>query len=184
MQNILKNKKLVFSALAAIACVAIAIRQFEVMSLFNIAKLATGLVMMTLAAYTDSESKIITNKLVLAMLGFWAAFMAVGLFLGNMQAAINAVLASLAGGLFALVVFGITYIASKRQLGGGDVKLATVMGLFLTSERIAGALIYGLILCALYSGVMLFLKKLGKKDAVALAPFLAVGYFISLMFVF
>ena len=69
----------------------------------------------------------------------------------------------------------------QRTDGGGDVKLAFVMGLYLTGERIMGALFYGTVLCCIYSIVQLIRKKLTLKNGVPMTPFLFLGTFITLL---
>lgn len=58
-----------------------------------------------------------------------------------------------------------------------------VMGLYLTGQRIMGAIFYGILLCCIYSIVQLCRKKMGFKDGVPLTPFLYAGTFITLLIV-
>ena len=66
-------------------------------------------------------------------------------------------------------------------MGAGDVKLVFVLGLYMTGERIMGAIFYGVLLCCIYSIIMLCRKKIGLKDGVPMAPFLYMGMCINLL---
>ncbi|MCL1999407.1 MAG: A24 family peptidase [Turicibacter sp.] len=87
------------------------------------------------------------------------------------QIPINSAIGAAAMGIF----FLITYYLSKRTLGGGDVKLSFVLGLSLGINLIFSAVLYGLIICAVFSLGALLLKKLNRKDPVPLVPFLFAG---------
>ena len=63
-------------------------------------------------------------------------------------------------------------------MGAGDVKLALVMGLYLTGEYVVGAVFYGCIASAAYSLVQLARKKLSRKDTIPFVPFLYLGLII------
>ena len=65
-------------------------------------------------------------------------------------------------------------------MGAGDVKLVFVMDLYLTGQRILGAVFYGSLLCCAWSLLQLARKKLGLKDGVPLVPFLYLGTLITL----
>jgi leader peptidase (prepilin peptidase)/N-methyltransferase len=82
-----------------------------------------------------------------------------------------------AGGLFLLI-----YAISRNGLGGGDVKFMAVTGLYLTFYHVAPAMLYGTVLSAGAAGVLLLFKKIGKKDALALIPFLYAGIILTLLF--
>lgn len=135
-----------------------------------------------LALVMDLVRQVIPNRLILAMLAVWSV-LAVGRLITAPALAVAAFLNSLWGFLFAGIIFLAAYLISRRSLGGGDVKLAAVIGLFVTGERVLGAILYGLVLCAIFSLVMILLKKMGRKDAVPLSPFLALGTYIALLII-
>ena len=127
---------------------------------------------------TDLRKKIIPNRLLLWMLGIFlpltaCSFWEEGLTGGLERLIYGAMGCVLMGGLFL-----IAYFLSRRQLGGGDVKLVALMGLYLTATRIMGAVFYGLLFCAVFSIIRIIRKKLGRKDGVPLAPFLFAGTFL------
>ncbi len=87
-------------------------------------------------------------------------------------------IAGLAAGGF-LFIFATIY---PKGLGMGDVKLAFVMGLYLSSS-IAVAMVIGLVSSAL-AGVMVLLvrgMKEGRKTYLPLGPFLALGGAVAII---
>ena len=132
-------------------------------------------------AVTDLRKRIVPNQLVLALLLCWCLTVIPSLF-SDIEGTLTLLKSSaigffLGGGLFLLI-----YFISKGGLGGGDVKLVAVMGLYLGLNGILPALLLGSILAALFCLVMVFLKKLGRKDAIPLVPFLYLGALIPIFF--
>lgn len=125
-------------------------------------------------AITDLEQHVIPNKLLLGMLLVWIG-MAGSLVFIMPEKGLAYVSASLLGAFVSGMIFLLCYLFSKGQMGAGDVKLATVMGLYLTGDKIIGAVFYGIVLCLLYSLLQLVRKRIGLKDGVPLAPFLYLG---------
>lgn len=89
---------------------------------------------------------------------------------------------SAAGAVVIGLLFLLMYYVSRRTLGGGDIKLSFVLGLSLMLENIFNAVFYGLIICTLFAGVCLLLKKLKRKDFLPLGPFLFAGTLIAYFF--
>lgn len=134
---------------------------------------------MSVLSVTDQGQQRIPNRLLMAMLMIWALIAGSCIILQT-EMGMAFLFRSLGGGLAGGLIFLLCYIVSRRQLGAGDVKLAFVMGLYLTGQRIIGAIFYGIVLCCIYSVVQLARKKIGLKDGVALAPFLYLGVLITL----
>jgi Flp pilus assembly protein protease CpaA len=87
------------------------------------------------------------------------------------------------GGAFALAPFALAAILKPNQLGGGDIKLVTVMGLLFGFPNIIWIL-----LLAVFSGgavaLGLFLTRRGTgQTLIAYAPYLCLGALVGL-FVF
>ena len=85
----------------------------------------------------------------------------------------------LAGFLLAGAVLLLVYFVSRKGLGGGDVKLMTVAGLYLGYDGALSALLYGSVLAALSALVLILGKKMTAKDAIPLVPFLYVGILLT-----
>jgi leader peptidase (prepilin peptidase)/N-methyltransferase len=80
-----------------------------------------------------------------------------------------------AGALIAAIV-----IVSRGGMGGGDVKLAALMGAFLGWPGIAVALFSGFTLGGVVGMALLALRLRGRKDAIPFGPALAAGALVGL----
>ena len=137
-------------------------------------------VFMTVLAAIDLEYKRVPNRVLLVMLAVYV--FAAGIYIvTDIANGLAFVFVSAAGSLFAGISFLLCYIISRRQLGGGDVKLAFLLGLYLGGGRIFGAIIYGILCCFVYSIVQLCRRRLGLRDGVPLVPFLYLGVLITFL---
>lgn len=132
-----------------------------------------------IAALSDLREKRIPNKLVLVLLAAWVLSLLPQIFLN-----IDIIPAVLKNGLLGFAVSGVlfllVYLVSRQGLGGGDVKLMAVAGLYLGLYGALPAILYGSILAALFSLILMAAKKLGRKDTIPLVPFLYLGILIVL----
>lgn len=130
------------------------------------------------ASVWDLREKRVPNLLILSMLGAYAAVMAPQLLLRGEQT-----LALLLSGLIGFVIGGTlfltVYLVSRRGLGGGDVKLMAVSGLYLGAGGVLSAMLYGSVLSALTALALIALKRIGRRDAIPLVPFLYAGMLIT-----
>ena len=84
-------------------------------------------------------------------------------------------------GVFFLISWGFEKLCGREGLGGGDVKLAGVVGLLLGWER----LLLGLLLSTIPASVILLILTRGKEGEereFPFAPFLVLGFGISMLF--
>ena len=91
------------------------------------------------------------------------------------------VLNGLLGGLTGGMLFLLVYLISRRGLGGGDVKLMTISGLYLGLNGVLPSILYGSILLEVVAVILILMKKIGRKDAIPLVPFLFVGMVLTLL---
>lgn len=132
---------------------------------------------MTFFCMTDYWEQIVPNRMLLAMLLLFL------LILGwqairDMESILWLLASVVLGLLFSMISFGLGYLLSHGSMGAGDVKLAMVMGLYLTGEYVVGAVFYGCIAGAIFSIVQLVRKKLSRKDVIPFVPFLFLGLII------
>lgn len=83
--------------------------------------------------------------------------------------------------VFYLISWGFEKLCGKEGLGGGDVKLAGVVGLLLGWER----LLLGLLIATIPAAVIMLILSRGKKGEnrqFPFAPFLVVGFGASMLF--
>jgi len=85
------------------------------------------------------------------------------------------------GGIILIIGIAGTIIFKKEAMGGGDVKLASMIGAFLGWRYIIISLFLGFFLGAL-AGIILILSKIKKReDMVPFGPFIILGSFITLL---
>jgi leader peptidase (prepilin peptidase)/N-methyltransferase len=142
----------------------------------DLAEIAIGMVFVTMLAaitLTDLERRIIPNKILLVGAIFCLAI-AVPTDPGGLPE--RAIAAAAAGGL--LFAAALAYPAG---MGLGDVKLATVMGLFL-GRAIAPAMLAALVLGSAV-GLWMLARHGAKarKMAIPFGPFLALGGIVGLL---
>ncbi len=81
------------------------------------------------------------------------------------------------GGFLAIVGLGYEWIKKQEGLGGGDVKLAAMLGAFFGWKAIIFILLVSSILGSLIGLILIFVFKKGLKFAIPFGPFLvAAGY--------
>lgn len=124
------------------------------------------------ASFIDMEHYLILNRLI-----FTALVVGGGFLLSNIEITIGSGLlgAFSAGGLLWLLA-----LLSKGNVGGGDIKLAAVLGLFLGWPLGFMAVLLGFLLAGIAGFFLLAARIKGRKDPIPLAPFLSTGAFIAL----
>jgi len=95
---------------------------------------------------------------------------------------VNSALGVVVGGGIILVIGLVgSVIFKKEAMGGGDVKLAAIIGAFLGWRYIIISLFLGFFLGAL-AGIILILSKIKKReDAIPFGPFIALGSIITIL---
>jgi prepilin signal peptidase PulO-like enzyme (type II secretory pathway) len=83
-----------------------------------------------------------------------------------------------AAGFFLFIVL----ISKGKWMGGGDIKLAFVMGLLLGFPNILVALFIAFMSGAIVGSVLIVLGKKGLKSEVPFGPFLVFGTFLAMFF--
>ncbi len=87
----------------------------------------------------------------------------------------------LGGGVGFGVLFLIALVA-PGAMGMGDVKLVLFLGFIIGFPRIVITLFLAFVSGGLIAGILLSLKKIGKKDAIAFGPYLALAGVITLLY--
>ncbi len=142
---------------------------------------AVLLVFVYLASVTDIREKRVPNSLVGVMLLLWLCVMVPQLFVRT-QEGLLLLISGLVGFAVSGVVFLLVYLISRGGLGGGDVKLMAVSGLYLGFNGVMPTMLYGSVLAALTAGVLILCRKMGRKDSFALVPFLFAGMLLTVFF--
>ncbi|MDR7540572.1 MAG: prepilin peptidase [Armatimonadota bacterium] len=104
--------------------------------------------------------------------------LAAGLALSALQGRIvPAVVAAAGAGAFFLLIA----LVSRGGMGGGDIKLAAMMGAFLGWPAIAVGLLVGFLVGAAAGLVLMAARKRSRKDPIPFGPALAVGGVVALL---
>ena len=128
--------------------------------------------------FIDLEHKIIPDRfqVILLVLGFLSIF-----FDDDFGWASHVIGGAVGFVLFFLVSYGFEKLCGREGLGGGDVKLASVAGLLLGWER----LLFGLIAATIPAAIIMIVLSKGKEGEdrqFPFAPFLTVGFTVSMLF--
>ena len=132
------------------------------------------LVWMTVLCITDYWEKLVPNRLLLLYLLMGVIVLGIQ-GLRDIGMVLLIVPSMVLGFLFCVISFGAAYLLSHGSMGSGDVKLAVLLGIFLTGEYVIGTVFYGCMISAVYSVVQLWRKKLTRKDELPFVPFLYMG---------
>lgn len=133
-----------------------------------------------IAAWGDCREMRVPNRLVAAMFSVWVLVMVPQLFLRT-EKAVLLLISSAIGAVLSGALFLVVYMVSRRGLGGGDVKLMTVSGLYLGVGDILPAMLYGSVLAAVAGLTLILIKKIGPRDAIPLVPFLYIGMLLAMI---
>lgn len=128
-------------------------------------------------AWVDFKEKIIPNHLILAGLVLWLIEVAVELFLFHTAIQDILLFSALGGGVWGGLLMLIAFFA-KAALGMGDAKMFLVIGLIYGLNNTYSILLLSLMIMAVVSIVLLVLRKVNKKTAVPMAPFVLLGFVI------
>jgi leader peptidase (prepilin peptidase)/N-methyltransferase len=143
--------------------------------------LCTAVSLLLAVALIDLEHGLILNRItyptivvLVIMAPFWSE-----LGIPRPLFEYNNMLASLLNSLIAgagsfLFFLGIA-LAYPRGMGGGDVKLAGLLGLMVGFPGILVALWIAVVVGGVVAIILLILRMKGRKDAIPFGPFLALG---------
>ncbi len=85
----------------------------------------------------------------------------------------------LLGGVLGFGLFYLIYVLSRGGMGGGDVRLAGLLGLVLGYKLLACALLIAFVAGAVVSLALLGCGRAQRKTAIPFGPFLAVGGYVA-----
>lgn len=119
------------------------------------------------ATAIDYQHKIIPDEIIIAgcLLGLPLVF------LSGSGRLVDGLIGFFAAGLFFLIIA----MVSKGGMGGGDIKLSALMGLFLGWPDIIVALFISFLLGGISGVILMVIGRKGRKDAVPFGPYLALG---------
>ena len=127
----------------------------------------------TVIFFVDLEQGIIPNRVIYPAAG---VAVLLSLFLPEVG-----LLRALIGGILAFgLILGI-YLAARGGMGGGDVKLAGLIGLAAGFPAVIPSLLLACLGGGVTASILLGLRRKRRKDPVPFGPFLAVGALVGLL---
>jgi leader peptidase (prepilin peptidase)/N-methyltransferase len=87
---------------------------------------------------------------------------------------------ALLGGVVGFGIFFLLALVGRGALGMGDVKLAGVIGMMLGYPYVVTALLAGALLGGVAAFILLATRRATRKTAIAYAPYLACGAFMTI----
>ncbi len=150
-------------------------------SVFNLVKLFVYLTVVSLLIivfFVDIKYGIILDRIVILLIVvslFWLMY-------SNSLNIINHILTSLFTSLFFVLISSVYFLIRKKiAMGGGDIKLALFLGLFLGFPDIILNLYIAFLTAAIYSIILVVWKRNTRlTDSIPFAPFLVVGFLVTL----
>ena len=128
----------------------------------------------------DARTHRLPNRIVLPTLG---AVVLLVLLEGLLTADVERMLRSLLGGLILGGFYALMRVASRQGIGGGDVKLAAVIGVVLAwhgwTTLMIGALA-AFVLGALYALVLMAMRRADRSTRIAFGPWMIVGVVLAI----
>jgi prepilin signal peptidase PulO-like enzyme (type II secretory pathway) len=88
---------------------------------------------------------------------------------------------ALLGGSLGFTLFLLVALAYRGGLGGGDVKLAGLIGLITGFPQVVVALVIGVLIGGLVSLFLLLTRVKGRKSYIPYAPFLVMGAMVTML---
>ncbi len=128
-------------------------------------------------AVIDAKTGKIPDKLIITSffaLVLWHIFAPLNLPVTALQS----VAGFFAGGLPIFFIILIT----KGGMGAGDMKLLALIGAYLGAKSVILILLLSIVICGLYSAILILLKIKTLKSEIVFAPFIAVSTFIAVFF--
>lgn len=140
--------------------------------------LTVGLLLTYIAAVFDLKTKKVSNRYVTVMLYVILVLMGTEILIDGSLIKPVLIRAGL-GILCAFLLFISVYLLSKGGMGGADVKLMSVLGLYIGYEMVLTTTFIAAILTSLVGGILILLKKMDKKAQVPFIPFIYLGLLIT-----
>ena len=144
---------------------------FKIQSLFSI---------LIPIAVIDWYKHIIPNKLLIVLLVERVVCVALDFMMGLQDAGWYA-LGCLITAVIIYVLFLAMQLITKNGIGGGDVKIFAIVGLYLNAYGGIQCLLYSFIVSFFVSVFLLLTKNKNRKDELAFGPILLIGLLIKIV---
>ena len=78
-------------------------------------------------------------------------------------------------------IFFLLSILSGGGIGGGDIKLVAVLGLWLGTEKLLNVVLISCVIAGICAGILILTKKKSRKDFFAYGPYFAMSTIFILL---
>jgi len=141
------------------------------------AALCAAFALLLLIALTDIKHRLIPNIIVYPLL-----IVVIGATVGSSLVTHADLRPVLVGGCLSFGIFALTQRLKPGSLGGGDVKLAALIGFAFGFPQVLWALLIGAGSGALLAGWLLLTRRDARHLRIPYAPFLCFGAMIALLY--
>lgn len=124
--------------------------------------------------FIDYDHQLILDKV---LIWFAATGVVINFWLGT-TGVMDMLIAAVVGGVLLLIIA----IVSRGGMGGGDIKFAASLGLWLGWHLTLLTLFLSFIIGGVGGILLLIFKLKGRKDFIPFGPFIAFGAFLSLLY--
>ncbi|MDO8491516.1 MAG: prepilin peptidase [Dehalococcoidia bacterium] len=95
--------------------------------------------------------------------------------------AMGSLIASLGGGAVLFLVFLVIALLSRGGMGGGDIKMAALVGMAIGIANVPAALLICWVSGGFVAVLLVVLRVKGRRETIPFGPFLALGGAIALL---
>ena len=140
--------------------------------------LMSGLLVLT---FIDLRTHRLPREVTYIVMGIGAVMLSVAAIVDDQPRRIY--MATL-GAVISVSVMSVLYLFSRGGLGDGDVRMSPLLGMYLGWLNPGLALVgllYGFILAALVSAMLMICGRANRRTAIAFGPFLALGTLAAIL---
>lgn len=142
-------------------------------------KLTYLALLMLVLSFIDFQKHLIPNRIVFFSFPFAVLFSV----LEGKPSIIDSILGFLIGGLGLWAVWYIGHLIYKRDgIGGGDIKLAALLGVFIGWKLLLLTVFTSFILISAIGWLGIITRRLSRNSEIPLAPFLTVAIWINVFY--
>lgn len=138
-------------------------------------KFGTFSLILSPIAYIDYKKKIIPNTMIIFL---FILVLVLNLWKWDIGYTLSTTISFFVIGVISFVL----HIISKNSIGMGDVKLLTVTAALFGINYTISLLFVTFVLCSILGIILLAVFKKERKQTIAFAPVLLLGFLISVMF--
>lgn len=138
-----------------------------------------NIIIFLLMSYVDIKEHRIPDKLNLLLLLLNIIFLGIGFFVTReLNTIIERSVCFFASGITFITIA----IISKGAIGGGDIKLFSILGLIFELKKYVLMIFLTFLLAGIYSITMCLLRKIDRKTQIPMAPFIALSSIIVIYY--